>query len=139
MNNIARIIPCKKLPRTMGYFDYLIPTRLIDKIKSGDFVYIPFKNQILSGLVSSFTDKSEFSAIKEVSDLHNTLSPFLPYQLDLLNWFSEYYHYSLGSTLKLFLMELPKKTAKLDEPVSVSSPAAIVSNKNVEKIAEQIM
>ena len=123
----------------MGYFDYLIPARLIDKIKSGDFVYIPFKNQILSGLVTSFTDKSEFSAIKEVSDLHNTLSPFLPYQLDLLNWFSEYYHYSLGSTLKLFLMELPKKTAKLDEPVSVSSPAAIVSNKNVEKIAEQII
>ena len=139
MNNIARIIPCKKLPRTMGCFDYLVPERLKNKIKPGDFVYVPFKNRIISGLVDLFTDKSEFSAIKEISDVHNTFAPFLSYQIELIKWFSEYYYYSLGSTLSLFLKEPPKKTAKVKPAAEELAEIAMTGSKSVEKIAEQIM
>lgn len=139
MMQIARVIPSKKLPRIMDFFDYLIPVKLVGKIKTGDFVLIPFKTRTIIGLVHSFADKTEFSSVKEIIDTSESIPAFNKSQFEFLQWFSEYYYYSLGSTLKLLLSEPPKRKSKITEREIKRDQALIAVGVKIKKITEQIM
>ena len=138
MNKIAKIIPYKKMPRKFGQFDYLIPEELIEKVKLGSLVKIPFKKQTITGLVTGFSHYSKFKYIKPVKNLVLETEAE-KWQLEFIKWFSLYYCCSEPTAFKLIFPDLPKivreyKVKKID-----SQKIKLPNNGwDKQKIAEQI-
>lgn len=138
MQNIAQIIPHRKLPRGMNFFDYIVPEALINKIKVGDLVEVPWKTKAMVGVVNGFIKESKFEHLKEIVGVKEYQLP--KYQADLLRWFAEFYHHSAGSMLKIFLPDQPKRTVKVKPVKTVASSDLknITINADVKKLAEHI-
>ncbi|MFH0988112.1 MAG: hypothetical protein V1763_01940 [Parcubacteria group bacterium] len=137
MPRIAKVIPNKKLPRGMDFFDYIVPDGLTT-IKPGDLVEAQFRNRTLVGAVDSFVDKSEFDNLKEIV---GRLEYSLPsYQHELIKWFSANYYWSAGSTLSMILPEAPKRAVKIKEqsPFGIGAQQ-LTTDKEISKLSEQIM
>ena len=107
MSKIAKIIPLKKMPRGMDFFDYIVPDDM--ELKIGDVIEIPFRNITIEGVVYAFADKSEFEQIKSITEQKHEIRTMLPYQLKFIEWFSKYYYQSMGTTLNLILPQRPKR------------------------------
>jgi len=72
---IAHIIPLKRMPMKMGYFDYAIPEGM--KVEVGQLVEIPFRSSSILGCVSGTTDTSIHKGkLKPITRLLNQ-TPFL--------------------------------------------------------------
>lgn len=141
MDKIAQIIPWKKLPRKLNYFDYLIPAELQAKIKPGDWVEIPLNQIKLLGLVDKIKAQSDFPALKSLGLMTAPPPALFPHQVECLKWFSQYYYYSLGSTLKLFFPPRPKRsTTRPPKPEFsfLSKPQALKTTPALKKLADQI-
>jgi len=110
MKKIAKIIPIRKLPRNLEVFDYLIPQNLVDEIRSGMIVSVLFKNEQLYGLVYEIEilkTQPKYKLKEIIQIIDDKL--IAVYQIKLIKWFSNYYHYSLASTARLFVPEIPKR------------------------------
>lgn len=109
---VARVIPIAKLPFGNEYFDYLIPKNLLNDIKSGCLVTIPFRNKEIFGLVYDLKKISSFNKLKPIKNIVQT--DFVrPYQFELIKWFSAYYHISWSTVLKNFLPPKPKRKVNI--------------------------
>ncbi len=137
INKIAQIIPQKKLPRGMDYFDYIIPKNI--KILPGQLVDIPFKKSTLKGLVYALKDKSDFPHVKELLGVDKDLGSLGPYLLPMVNWFSENYYYSKGSTLDLFLPAVLKRKVTIAEKLEPAEFAELKITDKVKDISQQIL
>lgn len=62
----CEIYPFKRLPRRFDFFDYKIPDTL--QLNIGDLVRIPFRNQLLFGVVARIKSESSFKRISEVKE-----------------------------------------------------------------------
>ncbi|MBT5338350.1 primosomal protein N' [Candidatus Falkowbacteria bacterium] len=136
MQKVAQIIPHKKLPRSMHYFDYSIPKNL--ELVPGQIVNVPFKKSEMLGIVHSLKDKSEFKYIKEVISLEPKIKSLVPYQLEFINWFSQNYYYSKGSTLDLLLPHMPKRKVKVVDKKLEIPVSELKENQEVKDLAEKI-
>ncbi|NQT49349.1 hypothetical protein HQ571_01495 [Candidatus Kuenenbacteria bacterium] len=151
MKKIAQIIPIKKLPRGMRFFDYWEKEGERGRkkakedgdieIKVGDIVNIPFrKNMMIKGIVHSFKDTTDFPEAKEIDSLDEDYGGLLPYQLELIFWFSEYYYHSLGSTADMFFPAVPKRAVKISDAEDEKIPTLNdqKSDSKVISLSEQI-
>jgi len=132
MQKIAKIIPLRKLPRTLEVFDYLIPENLEKNLKIGTIVKIPFKQQKIAGLVYQIIDqkqKPKYPLKKIDSIIFEKL--LAAYQINLLKWFSDFYHYSLASTARLLTPQIPCRKTELKLVSSIAERKQI--KKNIEK------
>jgi primosomal protein N' len=69
---IAEVYPVKRMPRKVGVFDYKIPEGVY--VKTGSFVQIPFRNQVLWGIVKAVKDgKNLRYKCKEIIKVHEEL------------------------------------------------------------------
>ena len=126
---IAKVIPNKKFPRNISYFDYLIPEELREKIKIGKIVEVPLRNSKIEGVVFDISDtysqsqsgKSKITKLKPIQ--HVTPYSIRPFQIKLLKWMADYYITSFPSILKLIMPEIPKKNFHV-------SPIKIANKKN---------
>ncbi|MDQ0270291.1 primosomal protein N' [Cytobacillus purgationiresistens] len=87
--NIASVIVDVPAKQTDRPFDYLIPEHLIDVIKPGMRVSVPFGPRKIQGFVVGLKSESQFNKLKKISeplDLSPVLNPDL---LSLGNWLSE--------------------------------------------------
>lgn len=107
--SVAQIIPFAKLPRSLDYFDYLIPENLRGTIEPGLVVSVPFKHRSILGIVDTLKSTSRFKNLKEIYGMHTTVPLLNKKQLQIVKKFANYYHYSVASALKLFAPDIPKK------------------------------
>ncbi len=113
MNKIAQIIPAVRLKRSLNYFDYLIPDELAAQIKIGQLVEIPFRNQVVKGVVLNLQEKSDSKyALKTIIKIIDSLPYLAPWQLELIKFMAEYYFVSMAMVLKMMLPEIPKRKSE---------------------------
>jgi len=115
------------IPRPItGSFTYLVPERLIDSIKWGQRVLVPFHNKDSIGYVIEITKNvppdiksKEIKAIKEILDPNPVFSMKMK---KFLVWISSYYCASLGEVCRmalpnrLNLLNCPKTSHPLSPP-----------------------
>ncbi len=126
---IAHIIPLKKLPRHLSYFDYYIPPHLIKKLKVGHVVNIPWRNQVIVGLVKAI-DKNIIDKpvkVKNIIDLAHPLPLATIGQIKLIEKLSDKFLTAESVWWKMILPTLPKR--KINLPANISS-SPILSNSN---------
>ena len=114
---IAQVIPIKKTPPGVDFFDYLIPDTLAKVVHPGVLVEIPFRRQTILGVVARVATTSVIIKLKEISGVRNTVPLMSAEELAFLEWFSKYYNYSLPSTLRLSLPPELKRQVKLKAPI----------------------
>lgn len=82
-------------------FTYSIPENLIDSVKVGVRVVVPFGKRILTGFVIDISETTSLKEkIKPVKDVLDQLPIFDKSSLKFYEWISEYYLCSLGEALK---------------------------------------
>lgn len=122
----------------MRLFDYLVTDDLVEQIRIGSVVNIPWKVAFIKGVVFEFADTSDFPKAKEIKSLDARIN-LRPEQLQLLDWFSRYYYYSLSSSLKLFLPELPKKAGILRKKIVAPPFLQLPRTQNLDKLKQEIL
>jgi len=82
-------------------FTYSIPDQLIDSVKVGVRVVVPFGKRVLTGFVISLSNTSDIKEkIKPVKDVLDQHPIFDDEALKFYEWISDYYLCSLGEALK---------------------------------------
>ncbi|MEE4310813.1 MAG: primosomal protein N' [candidate division KSB1 bacterium] len=84
-------------------FSYEIPVEMIDAIRPGMRVVVPFGKRVLTGYVVAIRDVSELKDVKLLRDILDD-SPILDGQLmRLAHWISTYYISPIGEVMKAML------------------------------------
>jgi len=82
-------------------FTYSIPADLIDFVKVGVRVVVPFGKRVLTGFVVNISEKTDVKEkIKPIRDVLDDKPIFNKDSLKFYEWISEYYISSLGEALK---------------------------------------
>lgn len=82
-------------------FTYSIPEQLIDSVKVGVRVVVPFGKRVLTGFVVSLSSTTDIKEkIKPVKDVLDQYPVFDDEALKFYEWISDYYLCSLGEALK---------------------------------------
>lgn len=110
----AEILPPQKIGFGKATLTYEIPAELT--IKPGQIVHAPLRNRKIKGIVHSIHTTSPKFRTKTVEAIVENAPHLEPYQLQLLDFISEYYHCPLFKALKLFI------------------PAGIIKKKNVKSL-----
>lgn len=128
------------------HFDYLIPSKLINKVQIGMRVKVQFVNRIIEGFVVDITEfsdnKYELKEILEVVDEFPILNDEL---LKLGKWMSDEYYSTLISCYQIMLPKAlkAKSNAKINKKIikmiSLNENANLNStNDNQRKIIEMV-
>lgn len=104
MKKIAKIAVDVKHPRVKGEYSYIIPEELIEKIRIGSRVLVPFNNKKTRGFVVDFEeeeliDEKLRNKLKNIIELEEVAIPEA--LIDLAKSLSEYYGAYLIDFLKL--------------------------------------
>lgn len=105
----AHIIPARRNPLSLPWFDYSIPNELLNKIKVGQLVIIPFRSKMIFGVVESLIATSTVKNVKPIADLLHGESFLSIQQLAFLKEMASLYHTSLGFLVKSNLPPLQKR------------------------------
>lgn len=101
---IAKVIVDVPAKQTDRAFDYLVPEALEDVIKPGVRVIVPFGPRKIQGFVVGFSDRSEFTGLKEIIEPMD-LTPVLNEELlGLGDWLTEQ---TLSYKISAFQVMLP--------------------------------
>lgn len=110
---IAQIIPIQHIPISQNQvYSYLVPKNLQEKIKIGQEVKIPLRNQFAKGVIFSFQEEMPKFRLKEIIEIIDTTPALSEKQLQLARWIMKYYYTSLGLIVKLFLPKRVKRLGK---------------------------
>jgi len=99
--NIALNIPINRL------FTYKVPDFYLNSIKPGKRVLVPFSHKILTGLVVSLSESTEFENTKDIKTVLDDKEVLTNEMIKFAKWISEYYLAPFGEVLFLFI---PSKT-----------------------------
>jgi len=142
---IAHVIPLKKLPRNLSYFDYAIPSELEKQIKVGSVVYIPWRKQTVLGLVKKIDEKKVAKPVqlKTIIKLAYPDPLATSFQLKLIDRLANKFLTAESIWWKSILPSIPKKQTNIKPegpspflvplpsltlPSPLSSPALIIPN-----------
>ncbi len=115
-NRIAQIIPALRLKRDLHFFDYEIPPELQEQTQVGQLVEIPFRNQMIKGVILNLAEESQAKfALKPINKIIDPLPFLAKWQLDLIKDLSEYYFVSMGVLLKMIIPDIPKRAKSSEE------------------------
>lgn len=106
-------------------YHYSIPPDLVEKIKVGSQVLIPFGRRRDVGYVVGFVEKTEFKGIKDIFDVVSSSPVFGEKAVRLARWMANYYLSFFLTALRLVMPPGMKKIEvrkKVTKPVSI--PAA---------------
>ncbi len=102
-------------------FTYAVPKKLEGKLKIGQLVRVPWRQQLLEGIVVALHRQKPSFAVRPVAELLAE-EPFLtPQQLELARFIQREYLASLGSVIAAMT---PKRRAKNNLLAKESSPAS---------------
>ncbi|MFA4818448.1 MAG: primosomal protein N' [Patescibacteria group bacterium] len=108
-NKIIEVIPLVRLPRHQQFFDYSVPVELKLEPSIGDLVTVPWRRQIVDGVVVGIKKHSTLKIkLKNLQAI--VFKNYMPItQLKLVKWVAEYYGVALSSALQLALPVLPNR------------------------------
>ncbi|MEK7618832.1 MAG: hypothetical protein AAB416_01155 [Patescibacteria group bacterium] len=121
---IARVIPATKLPRSLDVFDYAVPDALLDHVRRGTLVRIPFRSRLIMGLVESLHD-SDREKLKSIAGIATPFC-FSEGDLALLDWLRDTCFISRGHGLLLMRQFIPRgmpAQTLAETPADVRSPS----------------
>lgn len=106
----ARVVLLKRLPRSLGIFDYQIPRTLKGSVNVGSLARVPFRGSETSGVVSAIRRTSAVpkSAVKPLLAVIRVEPYVRKEQLQLFAWIASYYHASPATIAKTFI-PLPRR------------------------------
>ncbi|OGY81680.1 MAG: hypothetical protein A3F54_01300 [Candidatus Kerfeldbacteria bacterium RIFCSPHIGHO2_12_FULL_48_17] len=141
---IAEIIPRLRLVRTLGFFDYRIPTDM--HVSVGDIVRIPWRRSFCVGVVRKLKKTSGTKRRLKTIDRVLFSGVLDDRFLDALTWFSDFYFVSPALSLRTWLPELPRRDADVPSaPVfsqprraSTSGSGASVRRKDISSITAAV-
>lgn len=102
MNNYAQIIVNSRTKPLQGEYTYQIPNDLKERIKIGQLVLVSLGNRQIQGIVSAFSDTSDFKTKPIIKILQAEPIVDLP-KINLARFISRYYYCSLGQALFLMI------------------------------------
>ena len=100
--NVLVEVSSKNIDKT---FDYLIPDELLDEIKIGVRVTVPFASRTLEGFVLSIKDKSEYEDIKSII---NVVDKDVVLNPELLELGKIMHEHTLSTLISCYQVMLPK-------------------------------
>lgn len=108
---IAQVIPLKKIPRHLTFFDYHIPKELQGKVKQGCLVKIPWRNQVIFGLVKKIVIKptKKNLKLKEVIAVLYPQPLVSPVQEKLISQLTDKFYLASSLWWKMILPQIPAK------------------------------
>jgi len=99
--NVAKIAVDINLNK---YYDYEIPSNILDLIKVGTHVNVDFNKRIITGCVIEITDKTEFrNKLKKIDSISTVRPAISPTLLSLAKWMADYYCCSKEEAVKVLL------------------------------------
>lgn len=110
---IVRVVPIKRLPKGLDFFDYIVPKELEIEVKVGQLVEIPLRKSNLFGLILAIkkeeVDKKNNSSLKELGRVV-LAEPITTFEhLKFLYTTAQIYGVSLATTTKMSLLPLQKR------------------------------
>ena len=114
----ARVIPIRRLPAELKYFDYSVPADMSAIIKAGDLVQIPFRASKIWGVVWQLTDQTDEKSVKPIELL--TDQGLTGEQFQLLECLHQNYYLPLSLLIRWLIYTQPLKIHQL----RLSQPAA---------------
>lgn len=111
---LAEILLPVKIANTNKSLTYEVPKNLSNKVKIGNAVRVPLRNQIKTGLICELHQRKPDFKAKEIISIKDGQEILLPWQLELLKWISDYYFSPLYKVLK---MMLPKNLWKISSGI----------------------
>jgi len=86
-------------------FTYRVPEHLLDQVRVGGQVLVPFGPRTLVGVVAGLTDSTDRGNLKDIEAVLDDV-PALPEDaLPLARWIADYYLCELGEAIRPFLTE----------------------------------
>ncbi|NOZ57554.1 MAG: hypothetical protein GXO73_12290, partial [Calditrichaeota bacterium] len=84
-------------------FTYLVPEGMVEDIRVGQRVLVPFGRRRMTGFVVALKDESDVEKVRPIEDILETEPSFTPEILSLARWMSDYYLCSWGEALRACL------------------------------------
>jgi len=115
MAKFAQIIPLIRLPRSLGFFDYIIPEKIQKELQIGMIARIPFRGKKISGIVINIQNNSNYSIkqLKEIIEIAGSEPIIDKEYLEILLEIAKTTLNSPGLFLRSVLPEIPKKIHEL--------------------------
>lgn len=113
---VAEIIPLTRLKNDLDFFTYQIPVEMQGVIELGQLVKIPFRNKTIEGIVRKLADsipKTEY-ALKSIQEIIDPLPILADWQLELIEFMSQYYLTSMAVITSMFVPDIPKRKNTID-------------------------
>lgn len=113
--NIIVDISHEKLDKT---FQYLIPQELVEEVRVGVLVDIPFGNRSITGYVVELTDEAEFdvSRLKPIIGVKKGSVPIESQLIELAGWMRKNYGGTMNQALKT-VIPIKQKTKAIERKV----------------------
>lgn len=105
---ITQIIPLRRLPASISFFDYGVPEELGETIKPGQLVQIPFQSKSILGLVFSVSP-DENEKLKPIEKILQGVPLFSKQRMDWMMQQSARYHVSPSVMARVMLPPLKKR------------------------------
>lgn len=111
---IAQIIPLKKIPKHLDFFDYKIPPSLLGQIKPGGMVKIPWRWQTIFGLVKNISPKptKDNLNLREIISLAHPKPLASPGQIKLMESLAANFYLAPSLWWKMILPKIPGKKTR---------------------------
>lgn len=107
---IAQVLLSQRFPKSMGVFDYQIPTALEGKVLPGQIVQMPFRSSMRDGVILKLLTTSSINKpLKELVSIIDEKPILSAEQLTLAEWMADYYAVSIGTIAKAMLPPIPKR------------------------------
>ncbi|MDX1523792.1 MAG: DEAD/DEAH box helicase, partial [Anaerolineae bacterium] len=104
-------------------FHYHIPAHLLDQLRIGHLVAVPFRTQQLPAIVVRLSDRSPVEATKPIAAILDPVPVVTPAQIKLAYWLSYEYPAPLSVCLKYFLPPgASRKPEWILKPVAGAKP-----------------
>lgn len=119
----ATIIPCLRLPRQLGFFDY---THDIDQqgvLRMGMFVDIPFRNKTITGVVINISPEGITDKLKPTTAIRTDISPLPTEEIEYITRIAHMYCVSPATILRIHYPAPLTKASKRKQTASIAAPS----------------
>ena len=130
-NQIAKVAIDSPLPQLDHFFDYLIPSELLDRIKPGVRVRVPFRNRRVDGFVIEIANQPETT--KKLSYIENLVSDEAVLIQEILKLAQTVAFRNVGTLHDVLRAAIPPRNARAEKAkleISAAEQSELVSTKH---------
>lgn len=117
MTLIAKVIPLKRMPRSIGVFDYAIPPEITGDLLVGQLVVIPLRKKTIVGVICEIlkVENEKAEKLKYIEKIINNSPILTKRQVKNILMFAQLYGVSVGVMANMILPPIKKLKLKKQE------------------------